>query len=140
MNEEWGFTGTQNGQTDEQQLSFEDLVRSGRPRGFHHGDCVGADEQSHSIVRRVDKECVITIHPPSNPSKRAWCEPDTLLPEDEYLNRNHDIVDATQRLIATPSGYEEQIRSGTWATVRYARKMGKPVTIIWPDGSTDEKG
>lgn len=51
--------------------------------------------------------------------------------------RNHDIVDATEWLIATPKKFEE-IRSGTWATVRYAKKVKKPVTIIWPDGSIEE--
>lgn len=53
-----------------------------------------------------------------------------------YLWRNHQIVDATSALIAAPFGFEEELRSGTWATVRYARKLGRPVRFFWPDGTT----
>ena len=35
----------------------------------------------------------------------------------------------------TPQGNEEVMRSGTWATVRRARKQDKPIFIINPDGS-----
>jgi predicted Rossmann fold nucleotide-binding protein DprA/Smf involved in DNA uptake len=37
-------------------------------------------------------------------------------------------------MIATPHSYVEIGRSGTWATVRYARKAGKPIYLILPDG------
>lgn len=44
-------------------------------------------------------------------------------------------------MIATPSSKEEELRSGTWSTVRYARKLRRPVTLIYPDGSVvEEKG
>jgi outer membrane protein insertion porin family len=56
------------------------------------------------------------------------------------LDRNRAIVDSCDVLIACPKGPEEQ-RSGTWATVRYARKQKKRIVIIWPDGEvTEEKG
>lgn len=48
---------------------------------------------------------------------------------------NRDIVAETDELIATPKGFQEERRSGTWATVRYALKARKPVTVIWPDGA-----
>jgi len=39
-----------------------------------------------------------------------------------------------------PKGKVEEWRgSGTWATIRYARKVGKPVTIIYPDGEIQEE-
>jgi hypothetical protein len=50
-------------------------------------------------------------------------------------SRNHDIVDETELLIACPGELAEAVRSGTWATVRYARKLGRPIVIFWPDGS-----
>ncbi len=33
-----------------------------------------------------------------------------------------------------PAGLTES-GGGTWATARYARKIGKPVTLVLPDGS-----
>jgi bifunctional non-homologous end joining protein LigD len=34
-----------------------------------------------------------------------------------------------------PAEPEEQLRSGTWSTVRFAKKQGKPVFLILPDGT-----
>ena len=55
-------------------------------------------------------------------------------PAKDYLVRNHDIVDVCDVLVATPGQKEEQIRSGTWATIRYARKIRKQIIIVYPDG------
>jgi hypothetical protein len=38
-------------------------------------------------------------------------------------------------MVATPRGFKEELRSGTWATIRYTIKMKKLLTIIWPDGT-----
>lgn len=51
-----------------------------------------------------------------------------------YLARNCVIVDEADILLACPKGPEEQ-RSGTWATVRYARKQNKRIVIVYPDGT-----
>lgn len=100
---------------------------------WHHGDCVGADESSHALAVAYDlRTC---IHPPSDPKLRAWCSGDLVLQERGYIERNHDIVHDTCRLIAAPHEFEEQQRSGTWATIRYARKLGRLIIIILPDGS-----
>jgi hypothetical protein len=129
-----GFTGTQKGMTASQRKAFEIII--GTPDEFHHGDCIGADEESHELTRYFTPDTPIIGHPPTNPSKRAFCEFDQIRPKKDYLLRNHDIVDETDELIATPGGFSEELRSGTWATIRYARKTGKPVTIIYPNGST----
>jgi hypothetical protein len=44
-------------------------------------------------------------------------------------------VDQTEVLIATPRGFKEELRSGTWACVRYPRKAGRPMHIVRPDRS-----
>lgn len=132
-----GFTGTQRGMTGPQAATLERMLRWAKraepDSEFHHGDCDGADDQAHDIaVDVVGLEPV--IHPPKNPAKRAFKKAARILKPKPYLTRNHDIVDDTQRLIATPGEREEQLRSGTWATVRYARKLRRKVTIIYPEG------
>ena len=52
----------------------------------------------------------------------------------DYLERNHDIVDETDMLIATPGEEQEVQRSGTWATIRYARKQKRTILTIYPSG------
>jgi predicted Rossmann fold nucleotide-binding protein DprA/Smf involved in DNA uptake len=79
----------------------------------------------------------IMLHPPTNSSERAWREvPKHMRCEKKpFLERNKDIVLETASLIAAPDATEEQMRSGTWSTVRFPRKLGKPVFLILPDGT-----
>ena len=130
-----GFTGTQNGMTEKQLIMLQGLLSNGCDE-FHHGDCVGADAQAHRLVTDMDKSPPIFIHPPKDDSKRAFCPTldERMCEPEEYLKRNHHIVDECDALIATPATNQEVIRSGTWATVRYARTQGKFVTIIPPQG------
>jgi hypothetical protein len=46
-----------------------------------------------------------------------------------YMARNDALVDAADELWAFPESSTEAIRSGTWATIRRARKKGIPVYI-----------
>lgn len=61
-----------------------------------------------------------------------------MLPVKKPLDRNRDIVEAAEVLIACPDGPERQ-RSGTWATIRHALRVGKPVVIVWPDGRVERR-
>lgn len=133
-----GFTGTQVGMTAPQLLGVIDLMKGVKPTEFHHGDCVGADEQAHLVAQKVGTR--IVIHPPEDPQKRAFCigatETKDPLP---YLVRNKAIVQETEVLIATPKGFSEELRSGTWSTVRHARKFGRSIFIVWPDGRVQKE-
>ena len=128
-----GFTGTQQGCTAVQLTALRRLLTATLHHNdiFRHGDCVGADEHAHHAARLTG--AIIHIHPPTNATKRAHCDGDVIWLPRLYLDRNHDIVNRSDRLIACPKGPEEQ-RSGTWSTVRYARRHGRSVTIVWPDG------
>jgi len=135
-----GFTGTQQGMTKEQKnsfyyaINFKNNISDGSE--FHHGDCIGADEQAVDIVMNL--EFTIVCHPPIKTVKRAFTPSDYQRPPKDYLVRNHDIVDETDILIATPKEETgEELRSGTWATVRYARKKGRKILIIRPSGKIE---
>lgn len=125
-----GFTGTQKGMSQRQLSGLTRLILSLKMIEFHHGDCIGADSEAHDIVRNMSKNTKIVIHPPSNSSKRAFKEGDVIRYALPYLERNMQIVQETRLLIAAPSSLQEELRSGTWATIRYARKTGQPVLIL----------
>jgi hypothetical protein len=127
----YGFTGTQQGCTEPQWTVL--LVELKKATEFHHGDCVGADAEAHAIAKSFGAWTV--CHPPLIEKSRAFTVNDETREPKDYLVRNHDIVDETAFMIACPKGMSEELRSGTWATIRYARKRGKSGIIIFPDGS-----
>ena len=134
----FGFTGTQRGLTAVQRERLVALFThlSTRPTAFHHGDCIGADHEAWQIASRLPFHLV--CHPPIIGAKRAFTQNHEEYTPAPYLERNHDIVNASWLLVATPGEMTEQLRSGTWATVRYARKRGIRIITIFPDGSARE--
>ena len=134
-----GFTGTQLGMTRAQKSEVARVLVNAKATEVHHGDCIGADAEFHDIVRMVDPKIKIHVHPPAEDKKRAFKRGDVLYPAKPYLERNHDIVDACEILIATPAQKNEVLRSGTWATIRYARKIKRSTIIITPNGNSELK-
>ena len=135
-----GFTGTQIGMSAEQKRAFSKIcsviINDSKINELRHGDCIGADEDAHNIIRELSDKISIHIHPPKIKDKRAFCENFFKIHEEkDYLNRNRDIVNSSDILIATPKEDIEQLRSGTWATIRYAKKQNISVVIIFPDGT-----
>ncbi len=133
-----GFTGTQQGMTSRQILRIESWkdVFIARFERLHEGDCIGADERMVDIFR---DHMIIIAHPPINEDKRAFAWYDEIREPKEDIPRNHDIVDESGLLIATPKEPEEVVRSGTWATVRYAANVGVRAIIIAPDGTYERR-
>jgi hypothetical protein len=136
-----GFTGTGSkpGMDAGQQLQFMNFLMDNGVTELHHGDCIWADAQADAIAKKLGIHVV--THPPTDNKKRAYChgigsngkrhnhDNQTERWPKPYLVRNHDIVDETEQLFAAPKELAEVVRSGTWATIRYARKTGKLVEI-----------
>lgn len=112
------FTGTRKGMTPAQTAQLHMVLGSLRNQQsthaneFHHGAAEGADSQAETIAR---SHGWFTVAHPAG---------------EDPLARNRLIVACGDILIAAPSGDKEQLRSGTWATVRYARAAGKPVIML----------
>ncbi|MDA7864443.1 hypothetical protein N9F48_03575 [Akkermansiaceae bacterium] len=125
-----GVTGSRNGS----EVELEDILKgiqkefSNHVVEIHHGDCKGVDEDVHRISRKLGFE--IVIHPPSEKSKRAFCESTEIRPKQPFLQRNKEIVSETDILLGFPATQHEVQRSGTWATIRNARKHNKEVRIF----------
>jgi len=130
-----GFTGTREGMTDIQKERLTKGLASGDH--FHHGACVGADSEAHTIAKSLS--LYIVVHPPLSKEKMVECIGDECRDAENYLARDQNIVDETEILYAFPKGKKELLRSGTWATIRYALKTKKPVLIFYPDGAMESR-
>ena len=124
-----GITGSRKGDISRVSEKLREIQLANPDASFelHHGDCVGVDEEAHKFASAQGWKVV--IHPPDKPALRAFCESEFVLEEKAYLERNHDIVDSCSILLAFPETSQEVTRSGTWATIRYARKSGKSPEI-----------
>lgn len=128
-----GFTGGREEPTEIQLeavrsalLTFKEAA-PGLYLTFHHGDCVGSDEAAAAIAQELGYYTV--AHPPVNSKFRAYHSSDEVRPEKEYLDRNRDIVNASDVLLATPFKDEAQ-GGGTWYTVHYAKEIGVPSIVL----------
>ena len=145
-----GFTGSQNGMSLRQRTSLikyleKLLEKEAAARSaslplvvLHHGGCIGSDFIAHCLG--VFLACKIIVHPSTLVEKQfiqrfqpGWLGVSEVRDVKAPLVRNHDIVDETSLLIATPRSEVEILRSGTWATVRYCRdKVKKPYEVLYP--------
>lgn len=137
----FGFTGTQDDLTPEQLGSLRGVfglaALTENVTEFHHGDCVGADAAAHDVA--VTCGWPTHGHPTNIEGKRAFKRCDVTYPALDPLVRNQVIVDSIDQLVACPGEMHEVQRSGTWATVRRARKAGIPIVYCYPDGSIEEE-
>lgn len=132
------FTGSRSGLTKPQSLVLLDKILERKLQyklvTLIHGDCIGADTDAHYIA--MSEELEVRKRPCNIEPQRAFTLGGEIVSSPESpLQRNHKIVNDGNELISCPSGFGEKLRSGTWATTRYARKINKPILIIYPDGS-----
>jgi hypothetical protein len=135
-----GMTGCRNGLSKSGSDFLEKFLNDNAINitEAHHGDCVGSDADFHGTLKSYNiADDNIYIHPPKDKKFRAFCKGGKVLPEKNYIDRNHDIVDDSDMLIAFPSTEHSVTRSGTWATVRYAKKTNKKIIIVYPSGNID---
>jgi len=129
-----GITGTRKGLTKAQfKVIKEFITEDNCVTHFHQGDAMGVDTQVTLMFRDLRPEVWIIRHPAIKIMHQAFGPYDETRERKDYLVRDQDNVNESQYLWAAPNG-AEIVRSGTWATIRMARKKGIPITIIMPDG------
>lgn len=130
-----GFTGNRHGLSVNQKEQIIMILDNYENVIVSHGDCVGSDTDFHNLCvdyrEKCGKNIRIDIYPPNNPSMRGFNKGDVLMDEKPYLQRNSDIVKNSSVLIACPIDKNNEImRSGTWSTIRKARKLGREIHIL----------
>lgn len=138
-----GFTGSRQGITPAQRDTLRRLLEEIYPDIVVHGCAIGADAQFAFLCSVRSPRPHIIGYPSDQPSQtddEACGLCDEIKPPSPPLRRNREIVDTSNRLLACPASDTEELRSGTWATIRYARRKQRHITLILPDGSIREEG
>lgn len=148
------FTGSQSGMTLFQRENLATKFLALGMTQLNHGDCIGSDLMANEIAIEMGCE-VFYLFPSIFLAKRAFAFPDSKEKEvwldwkngirykfavpGKPLERNQRLVDSASILLATPKEFKHTLRSGTWATIRYAWKKKKDVIIIPPVMSEEEE-
>jgi hypothetical protein len=136
-----GFSGTRFGMSIEQYNVLKTFLKNNDFRCFCHGDCLGADLEFHNLVLQEFIKCYLYIYPPKQKKLRAYMayrfkffnsQQIIQYKEKNYLERNRDIVNNSDFLIAAPKSKIEN--GGTWYTINYAKTIGKSCMLIFPSG------
>lgn len=99
-----------------------------------HGDCIGADAEFHALCQQ--RGIKLCLAPSTDESQRAFRSGYVEIREPAPpLERNHWLASVCTVLIAAPAQEREVLRSGTWATIRYARKLQKRIYLVSPAGA-----
>ena len=131
-----GFTGNRYGLTKEQQIQIIEIFDKYNNIIVSHGDCVGSDTDFHNLCveykkTNLEKNFQIHIYPPVNNKLRGFNLGDVMFKTKPYLQRNKNIVVNSDILIGCPiDKNNEQTRSGTWSTIRLARKLNKQIYLL----------
>lgn len=131
-----GFTGNRYGLTYDQKVQIISILDKYNNLIVSHGDCIGSDTDFHNLVmnyrnEHTNKIIKINIYPPNDAKLRAFNKGDLIMEEKPYLQRNLDIIKNSSILIACPiDKNKEQLRSGTWSTIRKARKQKLSIIIL----------
>jgi hypothetical protein len=117
---------------------------------MHNGGAKGWDARAAEHWWRVAGDGIV-LHPVGERRRRVCIEALTkaanagvVLPVLEVtpanlLQRSHDMVDAADLLLACPGGPED-LTTPEWATIRYAKRTGKAVVIVYPQGQLEVHG
>jgi hypothetical protein len=126
-----GFTGTRQGMSAYQIITLKTILSTFRTLGvveFHHGDAMGADAEAATVADILGFKLV--AHPCTLANQRAHIPAAVVWPAKPPLERNRELVDCVEALLVAPKTDKEELRSGTWATKRYAQKKGTAFILL----------
>ena len=142
------FTGTQSGMKAFQKTELSRLLTELKCAELCNGACIGADEEALLISIEAGIKIFHLFPSYIKPKQSSWVgiigytegryekfKDDIQVKmekEEAPLIRNKKIVDESSILIACPKEHEHTLRSGTWATIRYAWHKKKKVITIPP--------
>jgi hypothetical protein len=135
------FTGTRKGMTPRQLIYVESCLENLRPQAVHHGGCKGADAEFHKLCLAFNIPEIHVWWSNLQSTHMDVLADESLRvihhAEQPPLDRDWDIVREADLVVACPDTAVETIRSGTWATVRYADQLQKRIVVVKPTEEDD---
>lgn len=135
-----GMTGTRDGMTEAQKTTCLKLFLEFKPDIYIHGCCQGADQDFHHLIIKttLGKKCPQIEGYPASIWQEQWAADQQFHHLHKgYTYKERDLIIATRSkwFLGFPRGYEEELRSGTWMTLRMRRKLNKSFIIVLPNGT-----
>lgn len=98
---------------------------------IYSGAAYGVDTIGAEVARETNANLILVTPQGKHHNHHLYELADEIIHvEGGYLARDERLADEADALIAYPRTSNEERRSGTWATIRYFQKRGKPVTIV----------
>lgn len=137
----YSVTGTLNVQTDAQWDIIDRAIQClTHVHTFNTGGAYGVDSIAARLAAKRHPQAFHILYYPEGydwntglMQEAFWWH--TWAVAGGYMKRNDALVYWSNVLLAFPETAEEVQRSGTWATVRRARKVNKPIWFYPLDGS-----
>jgi len=117
-----GFTGTREGLNEAQTSWLRAFLFENPPDQAGHGACMGADIDFHNLVREVVPSCKIIAWPSTSNATRRECDADVVHDLMAPKKRDQLIVNFANYFVGCPHTDYEITQSGTWMTLRMARR------------------
>jgi hypothetical protein len=137
------FAGTVDGMTDAQLKAFAKCAADLPVVEFRCGCCRGADEQALELICRTTDAKLVAYRQPGGrrESPLALAVVAIAVPPAENRGdaiRSKAMVDSADLIIVAPKARNDE-RGGTFQAFKYARWCGKPIIIVWPDGTFERR-
>lgn len=137
----YSFTGTSRLPTDIDNSIFirSSLESLDEPDEVYTGGAYGVDTEVHNFATEMWPKAKLFLILPAVPFNEEVLDTKGVIHlwtsegqtnSKSYMIRNDALVALCDKLIAFPLTATEERRSGTWATVRRAKKANKPVTLF----------
>jgi len=144
-----GFVGNQKEMSKQQKDTLirimKKLKHTYQNIDLHMGSAPGSDAEAFAIVVENGLVSRLFFYPSSNPDENAFDIEDPrdlekkeikLLRQNErtIFERNRNIVDTCDMIIAVPRETLEKRESETWMAIRYSKIQKKRLFTLYPDG------
>lgn len=132
----YGFVGSVAGMTSAQLARVRAIFCDSNTRcdELHHTDSLGADAEAHDIADELG--AMIIAHPSTDSTRRSLCMADVEMRPTSIVDARKRVIESCDVLVVASGNEQAVANAGPWMAANLAKRMGRDVIVIMPDGST----